>query len=169
MIEVVINLVILGFFLSLGFFVGGYLERRHFRRLDSFERENSDFLITQIKQFPDGVSSSSTPKLVVAEAVISSDYLKTFLSSIRKFFGGELKSYRSLLERARREALARVIQQAKDQGYDAICNLRFDTADIAGATNPQKATVLVAMVASATAYQRSTTGDPSNDFNNSIA
>ena len=40
------------------------------------------------------------------------DYLKNFLSRIRNIFGGEMKSYRTLMVRARREALLRIVEQA---------------------------------------------------------
>lgn len=147
----------LGFFvfmLTLGFFVGGYTERSHFRRLEEREAANQGFIVTQIKSFPGGASSELPPQVFLSECVIASDYLKTFLSSIRKFFGGELKSYHTLLERARRESLLRIIEQAKAAGYDTVCNLRYETADIGGATNPQKGVVTVAMLATATAYKR---------------
>jgi uncharacterized protein YbjQ (UPF0145 family) len=90
--------------------------------------------------------------MLCGEAVISSDYLKTFLGSLRKIFGGELRSYRSLLERARREALQRVIEEAKSMGYNAVCNVRFDSSDIAGASGRNRGMVMVTILASATAY-----------------
>lgn len=148
--ELIIFLVLL----TLGFFAGGFFERRHFRSLEKQEALQEGFLITQIKSYPGGVAAELVPKIVAGEAVVSSDYLKTFLSSIRKFFGGELRSYRSLLERARRQAQARLVDRAAAQGYDAICNLRFETADIGGITNPKKTIVMVAIIASATAYKR---------------
>lgn len=151
------------FMLGLGFFVGGYVERRHFRQLEEREAANKGFIVTQLKTYPGGVAQgSSAPQVFFAETVISSDYLKTFLSSIRKFFGGEMKSYHSLLERARRESLLRIIEQARNAGYDTACNLRYETADLGGATNPKKRIVTVAILASATAYRRKQVAAPSS-------
>lgn len=147
--------------LGLGYFVGGYVERRHFGRLEEREAANKGFIVTQLKTFPGGVApNAAPPQVFFAETVISSDYLKTFLSSVRKFFGGEMRSYHSLLERARRESLLRIIEQARTAGFDTACNLRYETADIGGATNPRKRIVTVAVLASATAYRRKQAAAP---------
>ncbi len=46
-------------------------------------------------------------------------------------FGGRVKSYESLLDRARREALLRLKKDAMDEGYHAVVNVRFSTSSIA--------------------------------------
>ena len=94
------------------------------------------------------------PRLVVAEVVIGTDYLKTFFASIRKLFGGEMRSLETLMERARREAISRILETARAEGYNAICNLRLESADISGISN-QKANFMVAVIGTATAYQSS--------------
>lgn len=158
MIELAIQLGVVLFLLMLGWTAGAYTERRHFRRLEEREEANRGFIVTQLKAFPGGATGQLPPQLFIAESVIASDYLKTFVAGIRKFFGGEVGTYLTLLERARREALLRVIEQAKAAGYDTACNLRYDTADIGGGTNAQKGVVTVAVVASATAYCRKQRG-----------
>ncbi|MEO0529552.1 MAG: heavy metal-binding domain-containing protein [Planctomycetota bacterium] len=140
--------------LLLGLFSGTFLERSHFKRLDRREAETKGVIVTQLKSFPGGASPELPPKMFAAEAVIASDYFKSFLSGIRKFFGGEMRSYLSLLERARREAQCRVVEQAAAEGYDTIGNLRFETVDIGGATNPKRPVVTVAILAVGTAYKR---------------
>lgn len=133
---------------SLGYFVGGSREKRHFKELD--EREaRSNVVVSQVKSFPFATQAELPPKIVVAEVVIGSDYLKTFLAAFRNFFGGEVQSFQTLLTRSRREALLRLSEQAEAQGYNAICNVRFDTADIGGG---QKKVHMSAVLASATAY-----------------
>ena len=156
--ELIVSFIIFVILIALGFFIGGHTERSHYRRLDEREEANRGFIVTQLKTYPGGAATDLPPQLFLGEAVIASDYLKTFLSKIRKFFGGELRSYHSLLERARREALLRIIDQAKLAGYDTACNLRYETADIGGATNPKKTVVTVAVIASATAYRRKQNG-----------
>ena len=69
----------------------------------------------------------------------------------RNFFGGEMKAYVKLIERARREALLRVVEQARQMGYNAICNLRLQTADIGGSRRFPMGSIM----ASATAYHSS--------------
>ena len=91
--------------------------------------------------------------MICAEVVISSDYLKSYLGSWKKFFGGEIRGYQRLLERARREALLRLQQQATEMGYNALCNVRLETADLAGQGNQQKKQLVMAtLLATATAY-----------------
>lgn len=157
MIELIVYFVIFVFLMTIGFVAGGATERAHFKRLDERGEANRGFIVTQLKTYPGGSTGSPPPQLFMAEAVISSDYLKTFLAGIRKFFGGEMRSYQSLLERARREALMRIIEQASEAGYDTACNLRYESADIGGATNPQKTVTMVAVLATATAYRRKQT------------
>ncbi|QDU55797.1 YbjQ family protein [Aeoliella mucimassa] len=145
------------FMIGLGFFAGGWIERSHLQSLEERELQNHDFFVTQVKSHPGITGAGPVPKAFFAEAVISSDYLKTFLGSLRNFFGGEVMSFRTLMDRARREALQRIIAQARAEGYNAICNVRLETADIGGNTVPtgkQKPFVMCAILASATAYHR---------------
>jgi uncharacterized protein YbjQ (UPF0145 family) len=153
-IELLVQVGIVLGLLALGLFAGTHFERRHFSRLAEREAAHKHVVITQLKCFPGGALADPIPKMFVAESVIASDYFKSFFSAIRKFFGGELGRYLSLLERARREAQMQLVEQAVAEGYDTICNLRYDTADIGGALNPRKGTVAVAIIASGTAYKR---------------
>ena len=66
-----------------------------------------------------------------------------------------MKSYRSLLFRAREEALLQILEEAEHEGYDAVCNLRVDTADIGG-NSMQRGVPTVGIMATGTAYRRST-------------
>ena len=140
--------------LALGLFAGGYAERRHIRSLRRREAATRDMLVTQIKSFPGHVPGTNSPQVICAEVGIASDYLKTFLASIRGFFGGGVGSYLTMLDRARREATQRILEQARRQAYNAVCNLRLETADIGGnsVTQGKKRMVMAAILASGTAY-----------------
>lgn len=140
--------------LSLGFFVGGYNERRHFAELDRRELAVADFVSTQSKHFLGYPEPGHPPTMIVKEVIIASDYLKTFLASLKNIFGGEVRSFETLLERARREALMRIVEEARANGYNAICNLRMETAEIGGNTS-RKGIAMAAVLASATAYRTS--------------
>jgi len=141
------------FLIALGFVAGSVAERRHLALLGKRERDNGPFLVTQLKSFPAYTENELAPQMVVGEVVIASDYFKTFLASMRRIFGGEVRSFHSLLGRARREATQRVIEQSRELGYNAICNLRIETADVGGSTTNKKGAAMVAIIASATAYQ----------------
>lgn len=154
------QIVIPIFFLILAWITGRTAERRHLRSLDRREQALKDMLVTDIKTFPGGADPRRQAALVHGGAVIATDYLKSFLAGIRKIFGGELHSYRSLMERARREAILRMLQEAHRQGYNAVCNVRLNSADIGGMTGKRGA-AMVECFASGTAYSRPTSG--SND------
>lgn len=144
------------FLLLLGLLVGRTTEQNHFRNLRQREHELRDMLVTQIRSYPGFRPGESPPRMIVAEVVIATDYLKSFLAALRNLFGGEMKSYETMLERARREATLRILEQARQAGYNAVCNLRLETADIGGSASPvnnqKRRAVMATILASATAY-----------------
>ena len=149
--DVLVNLVFVAALLALGLLVGGAVERRHTRSLQEREARHRDVLVTDLRSFPQVSPGGPAPQLVVAEVVIASDFLKSFLASLRQILGGEMKSFGTLMIRARREAVMRLVQQARAQGYNAICNVRLIPADIGGGTT-SRSVAMVALLASATAY-----------------
>ena len=150
-IGLIIQLGIFTVLIALGLILGRRTEKRHFESLAKRERELKGFLVSDLKGFPGEVLPEKGSSMVFAEAVIATDYLKTFLAKIKKILGGELKSYESLMERARREAMVRMLQEAKFLRHNAVCNVRMDTADI-GAGSTQKGTAMVVVMVSGTAY-----------------
>lgn len=135
----------------LGLFFGRLNEKNHLKSLDQREEQTRDFLITDIRRY-ESPDPSTNSQIVVAEVVIATDYLKTFLASIKKLLGGEVRSYLTLLDRARREAILRIVEQAIDNNCNAICNIRIETADITGESK-RKGAIAVGIVASGTAYR----------------
>lgn len=136
-----------------GLVFGRTTERRHFRRIEERELANQGFMVTQLKSFPGSDPQGPTPAVVLSEVVIGSDYLKSWFAKWRNLFGGELKSLRTLQERAKREAVLRLIDQAGAQGFNAICNVRINGADIGGNTSGKKNKVpMAAVIATATGY-----------------
>ena len=145
--------------LAVQWLIGGAIERRHLRQLANRERMLDGFLVTSLKKPPTGAAPSSRPPmLVTGEAVISSDYFKNWLFGFIAFFGGESKTFTRLFERARREATLRMIDQARLAGFNAICNVRYESADIAGnaATSGgrKKTLKMAACTVSGTAYMQ---------------
>ena len=68
--------------------------------------------------------------LVSGDAVIATDYFKGFAARLRSIVGGEIRSYVTLMERARREATLRLLQQARDVGATEVWNVRYETSNI---------------------------------------
>jgi uncharacterized protein YbjQ (UPF0145 family) len=152
LLELIISAAIFIFLICLGFFAGTRSERKHLRSLAEREARIAGMLVTQLKSFPKAVVGPNPPSFFVGEVVIASDYFKNFLSGFRKFFGGEMRSYQRLLDRARREATLRLVEQAQSQGYNAVCNIRFSASDISGAAKAARAMPMATIMASGTAY-----------------
>jgi uncharacterized protein YbjQ (UPF0145 family) len=133
LIQIVVPLASVVVLLMLGFTIGRTRERRHFADLEHREATNSKFLVTNLKTVPPGMQPQ-TATLVLGATVIASDYLKKFLSGFRMIFGGEMKSYSSMIERARREARLRMIESARAAGAMAVINIRFETSNVSGTT-----------------------------------
>jgi len=51
-------------------------------------------------------------------------------AGFKNVVGGELKGYTQLLKDSRKQAIERMIQQAKGLGANAIINIRFSTSSI---------------------------------------
>jgi uncharacterized protein YbjQ (UPF0145 family) len=73
--------------------------------------------------------------LVTGSVVVSVDYFKRFLAGLRMFVGGRVKSYETILDRARREAVLRMKADAAASGYAAVINVRLETTRMANARN----------------------------------
>jgi len=53
-----------------------------------------------------------------------------FVAGIEGMFGGEVKSYSSEAEKARRESMERLIENARSVGANAVVRTDFETSDI---------------------------------------
>jgi uncharacterized protein YbjQ (UPF0145 family) len=128
-----LDLIQLGIFVALvtvGFFAGSIVERRHYASIRARERAYADVLAFMVRFPPDRVSAQHA-FLVHGTVVISSDYFKTFIAALRNLFGGRMRAYESLMERARREALLRLKAEARRRGAKLVVCVRFETTTIA--------------------------------------
>ena len=62
--------------------------------------------------------------------VIASDYFKSFVAGLVNIFGGRVVPFESLLDRARREALLRMKEQARAAGAAYVFNVKYETARV---------------------------------------
>ena len=157
LIQIVFVLVLLG----IGLGAGRIAERKHFASLEKREREiGARFTVTDLRSYPGGAQAGNVPVLVTGHACISSDYFKSFVAKLRKIIGGELRSYESLMQRARREAVLRMLEEAHRLGFDAVCNVRLEGFDLGGAhLRKQGGVVSVSVLASGTAYRMGQASD----------
>lgn len=124
-----VELIIAGFFLGLGFIVGSAREKAHFKYLDQREKELSGIFVSNLKTLPPNWKARNA-QLVGGTAVIATDYFKTFAASLRNLFGGRMRSMETLVERARRQAVVRMLEEARAAGANAVWNVRLETSTI---------------------------------------
>jgi uncharacterized protein YbjQ (UPF0145 family) len=129
MLNLILAVGIPALLLGFGIFVGGYRERRHITSLDRREAETKHVLVTNLKRIPDE-ERVDRATLVDGEVVIATDYFKSFATAMRNLFGGEMRAAQSLMTRARREALLRMIEQAQALGAQEVWNVRFAFSNI---------------------------------------
>lgn len=89
--------------------------------------------------------------MVSGSVVISIDYFKRLLGNLRNLFGGRVKAYESLLDRARREAILRMKEDALSRGGEMITNLKMETSTLTGAANQRGQIGSVEVIAYGTA------------------
>lgn len=127
----VVNLVIFLVLLLLGLVIGSTAERRHFKQLARKEAALAHILVCDIKTIPDNWHPTQA-FLVSGSVVIANDYFKTFVASLRNLFGGRVRSFETLVERGRREALVRMLEEAHAGAANAVWNVRVETSTIHG-------------------------------------
>lgn len=111
---------------AVGWGFGRHIEQKHLRELDEKERQFAHIRI-DTNRF---VQTDTPGQMISSNVVISHDYFKYVLASIRNFFGGRLVSYESVVERARREAVIRLKQEAHAMGAKQIMGVRLSTTEL---------------------------------------
>ena len=122
--------------LVLGFFFGRRAEKKHFKSIRLREAKYRHVL-TFSERLPPPNLQKVESQLVEGSVVISIDYFKRIVAGLRSLIGGRLTSYESLLERARREAILRMKEQAAEAGADSIFNVKLETASISKGKSQQ--------------------------------
>ena len=149
-----LNILITPIMLFGAWITGGILERRHMKNLLLLESGSSSILAVTIEDIPPDWRVESC-ELVMGNVVISQDYFKRIAASIKGIFGGNIRVFEPLLERARREALIRMKGVAHARGYDTIINVRIETAALARGRSDGKGTAGVEILAFGTAISLS--------------
>lgn len=118
------------------YFTGKKIEAKHYADI---KRREQDLLylpsVTLGKSYND--EEITDCQLVTGNVVISGDYFKMVLAGILNFFGGRVIGYESLIDRARREAILRMKEDARRFGADAIINTRFEMSKLDSMTQNQ--------------------------------
>ena len=150
--ELIANLVpiiMFVFLMLLGYGVGSTVEKRHFRRLEERETITRGTPVTNMDDPPESPSDVVRANLVTGSAVISVDYFKRMLSGLQNLVGGRVSAYESLMDRARREAVLRMMESAADA--DEFLNVRIETSQIGSKINKKNRTACLEALAYGTA------------------
>lgn len=142
--------------LFVGWLVGHLSETKHERSLAAREEALKDIETTDLRNPPDFAGAEGPCSLVSGEAVVASDTFKSWVFGFKNIVGGESKTFTRLFDRARREALLRMKERARELGCNAVCNVRFDSADIGGnaAGAKKKGSNMAVALVSGTAWRR---------------
>jgi uncharacterized protein YbjQ (UPF0145 family) len=144
------DLIIFLSLLVLGYLFGTLAEKKHFHSIRQRERDTLQVPLLTMKVIPE----SDVPvrgRLVGGNVVVSVDFFKQFIASLRNLFGGRLVGYESLLDRARREALLRMKEEAMAMGALLVVNVRLETASLSKGTSQRGSVGAVEVYAYGTA------------------
>jgi len=112
-----------------GYITGTLVEASHYESIKKREGDLLGLPAVSSKEIEEKEEILEA-ELVSGSVVISLDHFKRFLASLRNIVGGRIKSYETLLDRGRREAILRMKEQAKQRGADIILNMRLQTSSI---------------------------------------
>jgi uncharacterized protein YbjQ (UPF0145 family) len=127
------QLIVFIILITVGYFAGSYAESRHYHSIRRREQDYLKFPAVTIEKTFNKKLEIANAQLVTGSVVISLDYFKRALANLRNIFGGEVRSYETLIDRARREAILRM--KAMAIGADVILNMRIETSAIGNAAN----------------------------------
>jgi uncharacterized protein YbjQ (UPF0145 family) len=144
------NLIILLALIAIGYIMGTAAERGHYRSIEKREAQTADLPVLNIGKMIEERPIEGS-RLVTGSVVISIDYFKRIVAQLINIVGGKVISYESLVDRARREAILRMKEQAG--GADYIMNLRVETSTIGNSANQKNGVGSVEVVAYGTAVK----------------
>lgn len=120
--DILTILIVLGF----TYITGRIIEKNHYKKIKQreialFKQPNINFSAKNWKID----KKVKKVELVTGEVVISGDYFKNFVASLKNIFGGRLTTFESVLDRGRREAILRMREKAKYANF--IINTRIES------------------------------------------
>ncbi|MCB9029661.1 MAG: YbjQ family protein [Deltaproteobacteria bacterium] len=112
-----------------GYLSGKAIEKNHLKKLSLQEQSLRDVPVLSTRTISPEWKITRT-HLVSGSTVISIDYFKRFAAAIRNIFGGNVRSFEPVLDRARRDALVKMRSSARSLGASYVINVRMETSRI---------------------------------------
>ena len=114
---------------AFGYFMGNRNEKKHYKSIESRERSNIGLpALTYGKVLQSTSLDFEGGRLVMGNVVVSVDHFKRTLAALRSMVGGNVTTYETLVDRARREAVLRMKEDAR--GSVLVANVRIETSSI---------------------------------------
>lgn len=126
------NLLLVAILFVVGWVFGRKNEQKHLNALAKNELLLGHIIISNERFFQPQLDPRYQGSLVVGNVVIAQDYFKMTIAGLMSLFGKNLTTFESLLERARREAVVRLKDEANRMGYNQVYGLRFETTEVLG-------------------------------------
>ena len=97
LISLIMNIALPIFILLLAYFIGSFIEKKHFKNLRERETENRAYPVVSFDTMPDDCRVSRSD-LVSGSIVVSLDYFKRVIAGLRGLIGGRVKTYESIVK-----------------------------------------------------------------------
>ena len=127
--------------LVVGYIFGKLAEKKHYRSIIEREKQWMQIPTTSGRRVLATKQEVQRVQLATGSVVISVDYFKRIVAGLRNIFGGNVQSYETLVDRARREAVLRMKESCPKA--DQIINLRLETSSISKGQKNQVGSVEV--------------------------
>lgn len=122
------NPLIVAIGLLLSYLIGTkFVEKRHYRSIIEREKKYEDLRSISVETLD---FSAAPLGVTTGSVVISIDPFKRFVAGLVNIFGGNVSTYETLLDRARREAILRAKENAEKMGASGLLNMRVETSSI---------------------------------------
>lgn len=146
------DLVIFLSLVILGYVFGRLNESNHYKSIRNRERASRRMAI-HCNKAVDPAWNVVHASLVCGSTAVSVDYFKRVAAALRNVFGGRISAYETLLDRARREAVLRMKEEARKIGATTVVNVRIDTSSISGSEGNNRGISCLEVLASGTALK----------------
>lgn len=113
-------------FFALSYLIGTYREKAHFANIVKREKALLGLPALSMKHAEERPVVKT--KLVMGNVVIAGDYFKQIVAGLASIFGLRISVAEAMMDRARREAILRMKEQAV--GASAILNVRVESLKI---------------------------------------
>ncbi len=111
--------------------IGKHFENKHFADIIEREKRMVDLAFSPSDQL-DTSRRVEAIGLVTGQVVIGSDPFKRYIANLVNLVGGRVSVFEAPMDRARREAILRMKEQALELLADEVVNFRMETMSICG-------------------------------------